>query len=92
LKFIQTYFMLSITEKFVAIGDAAKALGLSITTLRRWEAEGRQVQDRTAARQRRSDLAKLKPEVFHAANSAIGLTPGEITVRRVGVSTRKPPL
>ena len=54
-------------ERFVAIGDAAKALGVSITTLRRWEVEGRLVADRTAGRQRRYDLAKLKPEMFHAA-------------------------
>ncbi len=61
--------MLSIMERFVAIGDAVKALGVSITTLRRWEAEGRLVPDRTAGRQRRYDLAKLKPELFHAAPS-----------------------
>ena len=54
-------------ERFVAIGDAAKALGVSITTLRRWEVEGRLVPDRTVGRQRRYDLAKLKPEMFHAA-------------------------
>jgi predicted site-specific integrase-resolvase len=53
--------------RFVAIGDAAKALGVSITTLRRWEVEGRLVPDRTVGRQRRYDLAKLKPEMFHAA-------------------------
>ena len=54
-------------ERFVAIGDAAKALGVSITTLRRWEVEGRLVPERTAGRQRRYDLAKLKPEMFHSA-------------------------
>jgi predicted site-specific integrase-resolvase len=54
-------------ERFVAIGDAAKALGVSITTLRRWEVEGHLVPDRTVGRQRRYDLAKLKPEIFHAA-------------------------
>lgn len=54
-------------ERFLAIGDAAKALGVSITTLRRWEVEGRLVPDRTVGRQRRYDLAKLKPEMFHAA-------------------------
>ena len=56
-------------ESFVAIGDAAKALGDSITTLRRWGAEGRLVPDRTAGRQRRYDLATLKPEFFYAAPS-----------------------
>jgi predicted site-specific integrase-resolvase len=54
-------------ERFVAIGDAAKAFGVSITTLRRWEVEGRLVPDRTVGRQRRYELAKLKPEMFHAA-------------------------
>ena len=53
-------------ERFVSIGEAAKALGVSITTLRRWEAEGRLIPERTAGRQRRYDLAKLKPEMFLA--------------------------
>ncbi|MDL2405916.1 MerR family DNA-binding transcriptional regulator, partial [Rhizobium calliandrae] len=30
-------------ERFVSIGEAAEVLGVSITTLRRWEAEGRLV-------------------------------------------------
>jgi predicted site-specific integrase-resolvase len=43
---------------------------VSITTLRRWEAEGKLIPERTAGRQRRYDLAKLKPELlFHAAPS-----------------------
>lgn len=56
-------------KRFLAIGDAAKVLGVSITTLRRWEVEGRLIPDRTAGRQRRYDLAKIKPELFHAAPS-----------------------
>jgi len=39
-------------------------LGVSITTLRRWEAEGKLVPDHTAGKHRRYDLAKLKPELF----------------------------
>ena len=54
-------------ERYVAIGKASEALGVSITTLRRWEAEGKLIPERTAGRQRRYDLAKLKPELFHAA-------------------------
>ena len=42
-------------------------LGVSITTLRRWEVEDKLIPERTAGRQRRYDLAKLKPELFHAA-------------------------
>ena len=51
----------------MAIGEASEALGVSITTLRRWEAEGKLIPERTAGRQRRYDLATLKPDLFHAA-------------------------
>lgn len=54
-------------DRYVAIGEASEALGVSITTLRRWEVEGKLIPERTAGRQRRYDLAKLKPELFHAA-------------------------
>lgn len=54
-------------DRYVAIGKASEVLGVSITTLRRWETEGKLIPERTAGRQRRYDLAKLKPELFHAA-------------------------
>ena len=54
-------------NRYVAIAKAAEALGVSITTLRRWEVEGKLIPVRTVGRQRRYDLAKLKPELFHAA-------------------------
>jgi predicted site-specific integrase-resolvase len=54
-------------DRYVAIGEASEALGVSITTLRRWEVEGKLIPERTAGRQRRYDLAKLKPDLFHAA-------------------------
>lgn len=54
-------------DRLVAIGEASEALGVSITTLRRWEREGKLIPERTAGRQRRYDLAKLKPELLHAA-------------------------
>jgi putative resolvase len=50
--------------RMVAISEAARVLGVSITTLRRWEAEGKLVPDHTAGKHRRYDLAKLKPELF----------------------------
>ena len=53
-------------RRYVAIGVASKALGVSMATLRRWEAAGRIVAERTAGGQRRYDLAALKPEVFRA--------------------------
>lgn len=55
-------------NRLIAIGEAAKALGVSITTLRRWEAEGKLLPERTTAGHRRYDLTKLKPEQFHAAS------------------------
>ncbi len=57
-------------ERFVSIGEASKALGVSITTLRRWEGEGRLVAEHTAGGHRRYDLAKLRPEWFHAVDTA----------------------
>lgn len=57
-------------ERFVGIGEASSALGVSITTLRRWEAEGRLLPEHTAGGHRRYDLAKLLPEHFRAAQQA----------------------
>nr|WP_006788711.1 MerR family DNA-binding transcriptional regulator [Thiorhodospira sibirica] len=51
-------------KSLVSIGEAASALGVSITTLRRWEASGRLVPVHTAGGHRRYDLAKLRPEMF----------------------------
>jgi predicted site-specific integrase-resolvase len=51
-------------NRLVGIGEAAKALGISISTLRRWEKEGKLIPERTIGNQRRYDLAKLKPEAF----------------------------
>lgn len=45
-------------------------LGVSITTLRRWEAEGKLVADHTPGGHRRYDLAKLRPEQFRAEQDA----------------------
>jgi putative resolvase len=57
-------------DRLVSISDAADVLGVSVTTLRRWEKEGRLKSDRTCAGHRRYDLSKIKPEVFHADDSA----------------------
>ncbi|MDR2155654.1 MAG: MerR family DNA-binding transcriptional regulator [Burkholderiaceae bacterium] len=46
-------------ERLVGIGEAASALGVSITTPRRWEAEERLLAEHTAGGHRRYDLAKL---------------------------------
>jgi predicted site-specific integrase-resolvase len=57
-------------ERLVSIGEAAAALGASITTLRRWEAAGKLVTEHTAGGHRRYDLAKLRPELFRVQESA----------------------
>jgi putative resolvase len=51
-------------NRLLAIGEAAKVLGVSITTLRRWEKEGKLMSEPTNSSHRRYDLAKLKPELF----------------------------
>lgn len=56
-------------KRLVGIGEAASALGVSITTLRRWEASGKLKAEHTAGGHRRYDLAKLKPELIHAAST-----------------------
>jgi excisionase family DNA binding protein len=53
-------------ERLVSIGEASNALGVSITTLRRWEAAGRLRSEHTVGGHRRYDLAKLRPEMFRA--------------------------
>ena len=57
-------------ERLVTIGEASKVLGVSITTLRRWEKEGRLPPDEiTQGGHRRYDLVKLRPELFRLQRS-----------------------
>jgi excisionase family DNA binding protein len=51
-------------DTIIAIGEAAKALGVSVTTLRRWEKSGKLTAIRTASGHRRYDLAKIMPEQY----------------------------
>ncbi|ACA11656.1 conserved hypothetical protein [Xylella fastidiosa M12] len=62
--------ILFIMERLVGIGEAAQALGVSITTLRRWEASGRLIAEHTVGGHRRYDMAKLRPEMFRAQAEA----------------------
>ena len=57
-------------QRYVGIGDASEALGVSIGTLRRWERTGKLVGERTPGGHRRYDLAKLRPERFRAEDEA----------------------
>lgn len=49
-------------DRFVSVGLASKTLGVSVSTLRRWEKEGKLVPERTPSGHRRYDLHTLQPE------------------------------
>jgi predicted site-specific integrase-resolvase len=55
-------------DRLVGIGEAAQALGVSITTLRRWEASGKLIPEHTAGKHRRYNLAKLRPDIYEAVD------------------------
>jgi DNA-binding transcriptional regulator YdaS (Cro superfamily) len=61
----------SMSRKMVSIQKAADFLGVSPQTLRRWEGEGTLLPDeRTAGGRRRDDRARLRPDQFHAPETA----------------------
>jgi hypothetical protein len=64
------YANLNKMDRMVSIGEAAAARGVSITTLRRWEAAGKRVAEHAAGGHRRHDLGKLRPEMFRAEDAA----------------------
>ncbi len=51
-------------DRLMPIGETAKILGVSVSTLRRWEEEGKLVPERTLGGQRRYSLAKIQPHMF----------------------------
>lgn len=55
-------------DRIVGISEAAEVLGVSVPTLRRWEAAGKLAAEHTPGGHRRYDLAKLRPELFRAAD------------------------
>jgi putative resolvase len=58
-------------ERIVVIGETADVLGVSIATLRRWEAAGKLAAEHTAGGHRRDDIAKLS----YARNCSVTPTP-----------------
>ena len=46
-------------NRFISIGEAARTLGVSISTLRRWDAEGKLHANRTRSGHRRYDVSEL---------------------------------
>ncbi|MCL2713958.1 MAG: IS607 family transposase [Alphaproteobacteria bacterium] len=57
-------------ERLLGIGAAAKALGVSIATLRRWEETGRVQAEHTVGGHRRYDLARIRTELVRADKPA----------------------
>jgi len=51
-------------NRLVRIGEASEILGVSISTLRRWDKAGRFEPEKTTSGHRRYDISKLKPELF----------------------------
>ncbi|MCL1874927.1 MAG: IS607 family transposase [Synergistaceae bacterium] len=51
-------------NRYVTIGEASKILGVSISTLRRWDKARRLTPEKTASGHRRYDISKLKPEKY----------------------------
>jgi predicted site-specific integrase-resolvase len=54
-------------NRLVKVGEASEILGVSISTLRRWDKEGKLKPEKTASGHRRYDIAKLKPEAYGEA-------------------------
>jgi excisionase family DNA binding protein len=52
-------------NRLVSISEAAKVLGVSIPTLRRWDEMGRLVAIKTEGGHRRYDIGKIRPETVH---------------------------
>ncbi len=73
-------------RRLVPIGEAARVLGVSVSTLRRWDSDGTLVAERTANGHRRYDLATLQPERFRAKVEAAR---GTIAYARVSSHDQK---
>lgn len=58
-------------DRILTISEAAAVLGVSVTTLRRWEKEGKLAPERTRAGHRRYDLSKIKPGLLRAEDVTI---------------------
>ena len=54
-------------NRYVTIGEASDILGVSISTLRRWDKAGRLIPEKTASGHRRYDISKLRPEMYRAS-------------------------
>ncbi len=64
--YVKYYYIICIMSRLVSIGQASEILGVSISTLRRWEMVGKLVPIRTSAGHRRYNLDEIKPGFLHA--------------------------
>jgi hypothetical protein len=70
LDIISTCRYITNMSKLVGVAEAAKFLGVSKSTLPRWERAGKLLPDeRTFGGPRRYDLARLRPHAFHAGSN-----------------------
>lgn len=77
-------------KRLVGIGEAAKALGVTPLTLRRWDASGKLKPDfMTEGGRRRYDLARLQPELCRQRDDAARPT---VAYARVSSHDQKPDL
>jgi len=77
-------------NNLVSISKAAKILGVSEITLRRWDAEGKLLSTRTEGGHRRYDISKLRPETIR--KSDFGDNRRTIAYARVSSHDQKPDL
>lgn len=75
----------------VSISKAAEILGVSITTLRRWDAEGKLKAERTPAGHRRYDVRKLN-QLLRRRNMANNAARYTVLYARVTSSQQRPQL
>lgn len=61
------YANVRIMNRYLSIGEASERLGVSISTLRRWEKAGKLIPERTAAGHRRYPVSAVNPGLVHAS-------------------------
>jgi len=71
-------------DRLVTIGQAAKILGVSEMTLRRWDEDGKLVSTRTEGGHRRYDISKIRPETVRKYE----FSEGRKTIAYARVSSR----
>lgn len=56
-------------NRLIGINEASELLGVSITTLRRWDKAGLLVAERTPGGHRKYDISKIDPNLLHGVGS-----------------------